>query len=85
MGIPIFLIFAQNIDCGYTLEPPRREKYKKFSAEDFQFLKPKSLFIARASFRNVNVQPTAQCMTNHGLFINEEALFEFIFLGYSIV
>ena len=23
-GIPIFLIFAQNIDCGYTLEPPRR-------------------------------------------------------------
>ena len=22
--IEIFLIFAQNIDCGYTLEPPRR-------------------------------------------------------------
>ena len=22
--IVIFLIFAQNIDCGYTLEPPRR-------------------------------------------------------------
>ena len=22
--IDIFLIFAQNIDCGYTLEPPRR-------------------------------------------------------------
>ena len=20
----IFIIFAQNIDCGYTLEPPRR-------------------------------------------------------------
>ena len=20
----MFLIFAQNIDCGYTLEPPRR-------------------------------------------------------------
>ena len=20
-----FLIFAQNIDCGYTLEPPRRD------------------------------------------------------------
>ena len=20
----IFLIFAQNVDCGYTLEPPRR-------------------------------------------------------------
>ena len=23
-GFDIFLIFAQNIDCGYTLEPPRR-------------------------------------------------------------
>ena len=23
MKIAIFLIFAQNIDCGYTLEPPR--------------------------------------------------------------
>ena len=22
--IDIFLIFAQNIDCGYTLEPPRQ-------------------------------------------------------------
>ena len=25
----IFLIFAQNIDCGYMLEPPRRSKNKK--------------------------------------------------------
>ena len=23
-NLNIFLIFAQNIDCGYTLEPPRR-------------------------------------------------------------
>ena len=23
-GIPIFLILFQNIDCGYSLEPPRR-------------------------------------------------------------
>ena len=23
-SLDIFLIFAQNIDCGYTLEPPRR-------------------------------------------------------------
>ena len=23
-NVDIFLIFAQNIDCGYTLEPPRR-------------------------------------------------------------
>ena len=23
-GIPIFLFLLQNIDCGYSLEPPRR-------------------------------------------------------------
>ena len=23
-NVDIFLIFAQNIDCGYSLEPPRR-------------------------------------------------------------
>ena len=23
-NVDIFLIFAQNIDCGYALEPPRR-------------------------------------------------------------
>ena len=23
-NVDIFLIFTQNIDCGYTLEPPRR-------------------------------------------------------------
>ena len=27
--LDIFLIFAQNIDCGYTLEPPPRSKKKK--------------------------------------------------------
>ena len=26
--IDIFLIFAQNIDCGYTLEPPRSSKHR---------------------------------------------------------
>ena len=41
-----FLIFAQNIDCGYTLEPPQI-----FSTVNFHFLK--SLYIAWASFRNV--------------------------------
>ena len=48
----IFLISAQNIDCGYSLEPPRRggsneyhnlcfeqkyEKYQSFLFENFQF------------------------------------------------
>ena len=52
----IFLISAQNIDCGYSLEPPRRggsneyhnlcfvqkyEKYQSFLSEFFQFLEMK--------------------------------------------
>ena len=28
--IDIFLIFALNIDCGYTLEPPRRGSSNKY-------------------------------------------------------
>ena len=49
----IFLISSQNIDCGYSLKPPRRggfneysnlcfeqknEKYQIFLSENFQFL-----------------------------------------------
>ena len=30
----IFLIFAQNIDCGYTLEPPRSDKYPQSVLEE---------------------------------------------------
>ena len=26
INFDIFLTFAQNIDCGYTLEPPRRDE-----------------------------------------------------------
>ena len=54
----IFLIFAQNIDCGYTLEPPRRfgqklEKYQNSATEKFHFLQLKtSLSIVRACFHN---------------------------------
>ena len=45
------LFLLQNIDCGYSLKPPR---LKRFSAENFQFLKlKKSLYIAWASFRNL--------------------------------
>ena len=31
----IFLIFAQNIDCGYTLEPPRRGGYNEYPQSMF--------------------------------------------------
>ena len=67
-GVYLFFLFLlQNIDCGYSLEPPHQSnmypqsifgaKIRKisffFSAENFQFLKlKKSLFIAWASFRN---------------------------------
>ena len=62
----IFLISAQNIDCGYSLEPPRRggsndthnlcleqknEKYQSFLCEIFQFLKVKfSIYLYRRVF-----------------------------------
>ena len=50
-GVYIFLISAKNIDCGYSLEPPRRggsneypqsmfseyEKYQKFYLKTFVF------------------------------------------------
>ena len=32
----IFNIFAQNIDCGYTLEPPRRGGSNKYPQSIFR-------------------------------------------------
>ena len=64
----IFLISAQNIDCGYSLEPPRRGgsneypqsvlsrnmKISEFLSENFQFLVVKfSIYLNRRFFRNV--------------------------------
>ena len=62
----IFLISAQNIHCGYSLEPPRRggsneyhnlcfeqkyEKYQSFSSKNFQFLEVKfSIYLNRRVF-----------------------------------
>ena len=34
----IFLIFAQNVDCGYTLEPPRRGGSNEY---------PQSMFLSK--------------------------------------
>ena len=33
--VDIFLIFAENIDCGYTLEPPRRGGSNEYSQSMF--------------------------------------------------
>ena len=62
----IFLISAQNIDCVYSSEPPRRggsneyhnpcfeqkyEKYQSFLCENFQFLEVKfSIYLYRRVF-----------------------------------
>ena len=40
----IFLISAQNIDCGYSLEPPRRGGSSEF---------PQSMFLSRNKKNNV--------------------------------
>ena len=37
-------ISAQNIDCGYTLEPPRRGGYNEY---------PQSMFLSRNKTNNV--------------------------------
>ena len=40
----IFHIFAQNIDCGYSLEPPRRGGSNEY---------PQSMFLSRNKKNNV--------------------------------
>ena len=61
-----FLFLLKNIDCGYSLEPPRQavltsthnlcfeqkyEKYQSFSSENFQFLEMKfSIYLNRRVF-----------------------------------
>ena len=46
----IFLIFAQNIDCGYTLEPPRRGGSNEY---------PQSMFWSKnKKIRNTPANPS---------------------------
>ena len=40
----IFLIFAQNIDCGYTLEPPRRGGFNEYPQSMFWSKNKKNRF-----------------------------------------
>ena len=58
----IFLIFAQNIDCGYTLEPPQyvlEQKYEKVypCKPQFYYIKVgcKGVFVTRTCFRDGNL------------------------------
>ena len=43
----IFLIFAQNIDCGYTLEPSRRGGSNEYPQSMFWSKNKKNRYIAR--------------------------------------
>ena len=69
----IFLIFAQNIDCGYTLEPPQYEypqsrfwsknKKKVYPCKpQFYYIKVgcKGVFDTRTCFRNVTMTLSAE-------------------------
>ena len=42
----IFLIFAQNIDCGYTLEPPRRGGSNEY---------PQSMFLEQKYEKKIGI------------------------------
>ena len=62
----VFLIFAQNIDCGYMLEPPRRVRHNLcFGAKIGKPLHTsvllyksgvQEIYITRTCFRNVDVR-----------------------------
>ena len=40
----IFLIFAQKIDCGYTLEPPHRGDFNEYPQSMFWSKKMKNMY-----------------------------------------
>ena len=62
----IFRIFAQNIDCGYTLEPPRRGGSNEYPQSMFWSKNKKnrytpanpSFFYIKVGFRGVKITRT---------------------------
>ena len=40
----IFLIFTQNIDCGYTVEPPRRGGSNEYPQSIFWIINKKNMY-----------------------------------------
>ena len=52
----IFLIFAQNIDCGYSLEPPRRGGSNEYPQSMFWSKNKKNMYSpAYPTFANIKV------------------------------
>ena len=54
----IFLIFAQNIDCGYTLEPPRRGGSNEYPQSMFWSKKKKKKKKKKEKKRYTPVNPS---------------------------
>ena len=50
-NLDIFLIFAQNIDCGYTLEPPRRGGSNEYPQPMFWSKKKRKIRIPLHTWR----------------------------------
>ena len=53
MKIDIFLIFAQNIDCEYTLEPPRRGGSNEY---------PQSMFLSKNKKIGIPLHTPVYCI-----------------------
>ena len=50
-----FLIFAQNVDCGYTLEPPRRGGSNEYPQSMFWSKNKKNRYTPETPFFYINV------------------------------
>ena len=59
----IFLIFAENIDCGYTLEPPRRSGSNKY---------PQSMFWSKNKNKRTNGPENAHLKPDPGVLSHHE-------------
>ena len=51
----IFLIFAQNIDCGYTLEPPQRGGSNEYPQSLFWSKNKKKIYPSKPHFFHIKV------------------------------
>ena len=59
----IFLIFAQNIDCGYTLEPPRRDGTNEYPQSMFWSNNKKNRYTPAYQFCYIKVGLKGVCIT----------------------
>ena len=62
----LFVIFAQNIDCGYTLEPPRRGGSNEY---------PQSMFWSKSTNQrtigpeNAHLKPDLGVLSHHKMIL----------------